>query len=77
MSEERTITVRGYFDDKQVTKPEFIKTWVEHISECRILSILPDWQRKVDDMVESISAEAADEFDRTYSTQQELKKNHA
>jgi hypothetical protein len=68
-----TITVRGYFGDKEVTREKFIEIWREHADN---LKRLPsniaglDWAEKV--IAETVEL-AGSEFDRILSETTEEK----
>ena len=73
---EPTITVIGWFGkDKEMTRSQFCEVWTDQVKETRRLSIIPEWQTKVDTMVDWVEREASAEFDRMYETQQRLKKS--
>ena len=69
MSIESTITVAGHFGDKEMTKEEFVKTWVDHANELMRLDYSRDWQDEVIKIKQTVCQKAISEFDRMYSEQ--------
>jgi len=66
---EKTVTVAGYFKDKQVTKKEFIAIWTEHVNEFKRLDYAPLWLQTVQDFEHTVRAKAAKEFEDLYAKQ--------
>ena len=69
MKIDSTITVAGYFGDKQMTKEDFVKTWVDHANELLRLDYSRDWQDKVIAMKQTVCEKAISEFERMYEAQ--------
>jgi hypothetical protein len=57
-----TITVAGHFGDKEVTKKQFVKEWVDHAKQFMLISHAPSWQSKVADIMQEVGQAADDEF---------------
>jgi hypothetical protein len=65
-----TITVNGYFGkDKQITKQEFAKVWIDHLTQMRTISWDQAWQQNVDAMIDKTRTQCHAEFDRLYIDQ--------
>jgi hypothetical protein len=69
MSEERTITVTGYFGDKQMTKEEYVKVWREHVGELLRIDYSDEWTREVTAIADKVIKRVEGEFDRMYEAQ--------
>ncbi len=67
MNENDTITVKGYFGNKQMTKAEYAKRWTDHVQELRMLSWDIDWQKKVDRMMTEVGKMAEEVAERKHS----------
>ena len=63
---EPTITVAGYFGDKEVTRDEFINTWRTHVAELKRLPHYDDLiaMEVVNKMIDAVIDMAGKEFDR-------------
>ena len=69
ISVESKITVAGCFGDEQMTKEEFVKTWVDHAGELLKLDYSRDWQDEVTRMKVTVCKKAISEFVRIYKEQ--------
>ena len=70
MNINSTITVEGFFGEKQMTKEEFVKVWVDQAGELIKLDYSRDWQDKVIEMKQTVCEKAINEFERMYEEQQ-------
>ena len=59
-----TITVQGYFGDKELTQDEFVTQWVDHVAQLRRLSWTQEWADEVDAILAKVTREARAEFIR-------------
>ena len=69
MSKEKTITVDGYFGEKQMTVQEFTKEWREHAGQLLRLDYSDEWTREVTGIAGKVIARAIKVFDETYAEQ--------
>lgn len=64
-STEKTITVQGYFRERQLTKEEYVKRWEDHMRELMSLS----WAHteEFNKMTSRVKEIAEEEFDRLFA----------
>ena len=65
----RTITVNGYFGEKEVTKEEFAQEWIDHIRQLKRISYSLDWMDYVTSVEKKTELECDAEFDRMWEKQ--------
>lgn len=65
-----TITVAGYFDDKQITKYAFVEEWLSHVEQLKRLSYDMEWLDKVDKIRHEVLLQAGKEFDAALKQQE-------
>ena len=69
-TDAETITVSSHFGDKEVTKEQFVKQWVDHAKQFMRITHAPSWQRKVADIMQEVGQAADDEFVAMHIQQQ-------
>lgn len=65
----QTIEVNGCFSLKQVTKEQFVATWVDQVKELNRLDYNLEWREEVTTMIDIVTAKATQEFDRLLKVQ--------
>ena len=70
----RTITVEDFFnDEKNINKPDFIRTWTEHVNQIKSINYDPKWQSECEIILMKVKIEAAHRFEEIYKLQGENK----
>lgn len=69
MTNIRTITVNGHFEERQITKIEFVRQWSSHAKELYLLASEAVAATEIGEIVEKVEDMATREFERLYKVQ--------